>query len=1232
MNRVTHSYTKATRILALLLVGLLLLPMTALAAEDSDPDIGDNTETQINTNGAGTENAPNPNPNDDNNADFSIMGVGTTDPDDDDDDTDDAEAWYSVAGAGTESKPYEIGTMDELAYLAMLVNAGTDDFAGKFIKLTADIDLATFSADDGGGWVPIGTVTSGYYFKGTFDGNNHIVSNLKIRRNANNQGLFGFIQNSTIKNIGVVNADIDVGGDAQYASAAYVGGIVGQPSSNVTITNCFVSGKIAGGAYVGGIVGYGNFGGEISNCYSTADVKTKATGDGDYAGGIAGMTFVPVTNCYATGTVTSAKGGAGGLGGYSGKVMNSAALNQSVTYVKGADHGRILGDVYDGDLSGTIAWDGMTLNGSVPTTLNADRDGASKTADDIFKAQTWTDMGFTSANWTVEDGKPPILTSFAADVQISAYPSYLGTPGTTDPDDDDDDTDDAEAWYSVAGAGTESKPYEIGTMDELAYLAMLVNAGTDDFAGKFIKLTADIDLATFSADDGGGWVPIGTTASGYWFQGTFDGDGYIIENLHISRTGQTIDFVGLFGRAINAKIRNLGVINADVSGVTAGIISGGGGIIENCFTTGKVTGTAVAGGIVGSTGNNISNCYSTADITSASTADAYVGRSGGIVGAASLAGVATYSGLYSTGVVIGGGGILGDLTYEGRTAKGIVALNPSIDPTSAIIQVTRIMNTDYYTKTLQRLFAWDNMLVNGEKLTHGSKGTGRDHICDKIEGDGNAVHGENVNAYQIYSSEVWGTEYASFSTTVWTIEKGKLPILTIFEKHNDERNGVSVQPGTIPAHIMADLKDCEVTAVTVPAGAVISGTNITANVANNVEELTVAVTVSDLATWTLYSDANCNTEITDKKVTLAVGDNLVYIKVVAHNNDSKIYKLTITRSNADSQSTPPTIAAVTVPAGATISGTKITANVAYSISSITVNVTVSANATWKLFSDKDCNNEIANKTISISAGGSRTVYIKVVNGNLDTVYELIVGRANDGSGGGTGGNTGGGTGGGGGYIPPTTVDTAITDDNDFTDIEDDDTPSSSANAISIDEITDVSKNDWYYDGVKYALDNKLMNGVGGGEFAPNLDLSREMLITILYRQAGEPEVRGRSGYADVKDGEWYSDPIAWAKEIGIIDGYGNNIFGTGDDVTREQFALILYNFAKWIGIDVSASTDLDGYTDADKVSDWALDATRWANAMGLITGRDEKVLAPDGTATRAEAAVILQRFIENVLK
>ncbi|WP_454940865.1 S-layer homology domain-containing protein [Evtepia sp.] len=178
--------------------------------------------------------------------------------------------------------------------------------------------------------------------------------------------------------------------------------------------------------------------------------------------------------------------------------------------------------------------------------------------------------------------------------------------------------------------------------------------------------------------------------------------------------------------------------------------------------------------------------------------------------------------------------------------------------------------------------------------------------------------------------------------------------------------------------------------------------------------------------------------------------------------------------------------------------------------------------------------------------------------------------------------------------------------------------------------TDVSETDWFHDAVRYVYDNGLMDGVGDGQFAPNATTNRAMVVTILHRLAGEPAVAGDVGFTDVEPGLWYTDAVAWAAQKGIVNGISETEFSPSGDLTREQLATILYRYAESAGYDVSAQADLSGFPDAGDIQSYATEALSWAVAEGLLQGFEDDSLQPGGTATRAQIATILMRFLAAV--
>ena len=175
--------------------------------------------------------------------------------------------------------------------------------------------------------------------------------------------------------------------------------------------------------------------------------------------------------------------------------------------------------------------------------------------------------------------------------------------------------------------------------------------------------------------------------------------------------------------------------------------------------------------------------------------------------------------------------------------------------------------------------------------------------------------------------------------------------------------------------------------------------------------------------------------------------------------------------------------------------------------------------------------------------------------------------------------------------------------------------------------TDVPSGSWYYNAVTYAYENNLFNGTSATTFSPELAMSRAMLVTVLYRLHGSPEVSGATPFADVPAGKYYTRPVLWANQNGIVTGITATTFAPDSPITREQMATILYRYAGFCREDISGANSLNAFSDRGSVSSYALPAVRWAVAAGIINGYTANTLAPKASATRAQVATILMRYV-----
>lgn len=175
---------------------------------------------------------------------------------------------------------------------------------------------------------------------------------------------------------------------------------------------------------------------------------------------------------------------------------------------------------------------------------------------------------------------------------------------------------------------------------------------------------------------------------------------------------------------------------------------------------------------------------------------------------------------------------------------------------------------------------------------------------------------------------------------------------------------------------------------------------------------------------------------------------------------------------------------------------------------------------------------------------------------------------------------------------------------------------------------DVPSHSWYYDAVQFVAERGLMSGTAATRFSPDEITDRAMLVTILWRQAGRPSSGTQARFQDVDPFQWYGSAVHWAASNYLVNGYDSNTFGPEDTITREQLAAILYRYAQYKGLSVSATGNLNQYTDAGQISAYAKTAFQWICSRGIMQGTSATTLSPTESATRAQVAAILMRFCE----
>lgn len=217
-------------------------------------------------------------------------------------------------------------------------------------------------------------------------------------------------------------------------------------------------------------------------------------------------------------------------------------------------------------------------------------------------------------------------------------------------------------------------------------------------------------------------------------------------------------------------------------------------------------------------------------------------------------------------------------------------------------------------------------------------------------------------------------------------------------------------------------------------------------------------------------------------------------------------------------------------------------------------------------------------------------------------------------------NSSGGTshssGGGGSYRPSTKTEVKTEEKQEAELTEN--------NAIPF---VDIKESDWFYDDVMFVFNENIMSGTGENEFSPNTILNRAMMITILHRISGDNSVYDEDIFNDVEKNSWYENAVNWGYKNKIVSGMGEKTFAPMNNLTREQLCVMLYNYTKHIGLNGELA-DLSSFADKDSVSDWAKEAVSWAVQEKIITGKGNNTLAPQDSATRAEAAAVIRRYME----
>ena len=1173
----------------------------------------------------------------------------------------------SESGEGGELKKaddgkYYISTAKQLKEFADKVNKGETD---AWAVLTADINLNPDMKIDEDGkvtngndldpWTPIGTSESTAY-TGTFNGDGHTISGLYINSSDTDyQGLFGYVS-GTVQNLSV---------SGEVTGNIRVGGVVGD--NRGTVENCYNTGNISGNSYVGGVVGYNYPGASVENCYNTGSVN----GSGNSVGGVVGYNGSgSVTNSYNTGEVSGYSHVGGVVGGNSDSTVencyNTGSVNGSGNlYVGGVvGHNSISSSVTNCYNTGAVSG-GEDAGGVVGENSN----GGNVTGCYFLKTETVNTELQGIGNGSGEAAAVDNLTDqdqfegwdFIDTWRISGI---LGRPVLQDNAQDG----------LPPGLGTKEHPYEIKTADELENFRDLVNgedgqtADTDAHA----KLMNNIDLKDVCGSElngGTSWTPIGSDSRRY--TGTFDGNGHTISGLYIKNT--TSDYYqGLFGYVDQGgTVQNLSVSGTVNSSYVGGVVGLNSGNVENCYNTGTVTGTvsasgnsSVVGGVVGYNNGSVTNCYNTGTVTGTVSSD-YVG---GVVGR-NFGG--TVENCYNTGSVSGSGNSVG----------GVVGLN-SGSVTNCYFLQTETVNTKLQgigendgsgvataTEKDDTAFhsgevAW--LLENGQAEDQTTPVWGQ-NLMNEPKDNYPQLRAFDADTPQVYKvafmndSEEHDAQYANSGMTVDLPATEPTKEGYTFSYWQDKAGTQVTEPITVTADTTFTAqwtKDTVNYTVSVSADPEAGGTVSGSGEYSEGTQVTVTATANDGYTFVAWQEGGTKIENAGTSYTFTVKGNRSLTAVFEKDEEPEPTPTPTPDPEPSGPSTGDSTGwddirdelenaakgeQITIDMG---DETKVPAEIFESLAGKDVEISfdLGDDLSWTV-NGKDIPDDAAladlDLGVALDTDGIPANVVNAITGEVGTVQITL---AHDGEFGFTMTLTAPlGKENAGYWANLYHYDeraealnfeaTAKIDEDGSVKI-----PFTHASQYAIvidthghaavdvsDLFIDVAPDAWYKDAVQYAYDNGLMTGTSANEFAPEQTTTRAMIVSILARLENVTTAEA-AGFADVDD-EWYATAVNWAANVGVVNGYEDNTFRPNTAITREQLAAILMNYAACIGEDVSNRADLSAYSDTATISSWANDVMQWAVAEGLISGVTNDQLQPQSSATRAQVAAILQRFL-----
>ena len=951
-----------------------------------------------------------------------------------------------------------------------------------------------------------------------------------------------------------------------------------------TVQNLSVSGSVSGHLYVGGIAGQNN--GNVINCAFSGTVSGIS-----YAGGVVGYNGASVKNCYNTGAVSGSGlyvGGVVGLNGgsvencYNTGTVNGSAASSNVGGVVGQNFGGTVKNCYNtgsvtgtddyvGDVGGVV---GYNNNGTVENCYNTGAVSGSGLYVGGVVGYNFIGGSVTGCYFLQQDG----LSGGATGAESLTADEFAIQNSFTNSSWDFDNTWKIESIFgrptlrdNAEIGGTANNPYKIFTATQLAAFRDLVNGEGEKSA--HAKLMNDINLKdvcgpTLDSGQPVSWTPIG--------------------NIIDEEAPDSFGYTGTFN-GDGHTISGLYIAGDDNDQGLFGYLDQG-GIVQNLTVSGTVSGGWYVGGVVGRNDGTVKNCYNTGAVSGSGwCVGGVVGKNNG----------GTVENCYNTGAVNSSGnrvgGVVGDNGGTVKNCYNTDAVNSSGDRVGGVVgrndgtvkncyNIGTVSGSNY----VGGVVGWNDSGANVENCYNTGAVSGGNYVGGVVgynSGFGSSAFVENCYFLQTAdvnvgrpgigggsgtSSNVEARTAAAFHSgeVAWRLQNGQTAAGE--EDPIPQVWGQSNLTATtsLPTLVALDKANAQkVYQVTFDYG-----TSFADNDGRYAYSYTNGVVSKpdknpELAGHTLsgwYSDPSLTTAW---NFSTAVTENMILYA-----------QWTAIEEPEPEPEEPPYSGKYSYEVSTSVGDHGSLSVDRYATEGEKVTISVSPDEAYKL------------DDLTVTAHGKEVE----LTANSDGTYSFTMPSAD------------------------VKISATFAEDPDWTEPEE---PTTDVSDIFV----DIAPDAWYKDAVQYAYDNGLMTGVSATEFAPEQTTTRAMIVSILARLEGVTTAQA-AGFADVDDNDWYATAVNWAANVGVVNGYEDNTFQPNTAITREQLAAILMNYAAYKGEDVSNRADLTSYT--DQPSTWAEEAMQWAVAEGLISGVTNTELQPQSSATRAQVAAILQRFLE----